>query len=392
MPSDSQPIILWLHNDLRLSDHRAWFEAAQNGAPVIPVYLHYKAIGGANRWWLHQSLAALQAELRTKNSDILLGVADSPESIAQQLSTIAKHYHTDKIFCHQPPTPFDGVQNKVISLAPSLHFTRFDQGHTLVNPNELLNGQGQAYKVFTPFYKAFRASHLPAPPLPAVKPSTFVPYQASLPLDALHLRPTIAWDEDFYAHWQAGEVAAQIKLNELLEGSFLADYDTDRNRPDIEGTSRLSPHLHFGEITPRQLIWALWDHPHADTFIREILWREFAYYIHAHFPHTFEQPFQAKWQGFQWEINAEALSRWQKGQTGIPLVDAGMRQLWQTGWMHNRAHGCRFVFSEKFRDSLARRRALVRRHAGRRRHRGQSHQLAMGGWLRCGCCALFPGL
>ncbi len=336
MPISSTPIILWLHNDLRLSDHEAWYTASQHSQQVIPVFVHYKSIGAANRWWLHHSLASLRTQLRQLGGDLVLMQAENPESLAHALEKIAKNYQTNKIYCHQPPAPFDRTQNRVMALAPDLEFTRFKQGHTLVEAAEHLNGQGLPFKVYTPFYKAYIASFQPQKPFPRVTATPFAPFPQAQELEDLKLLPTIGWDADFYSQWSAGEEQAWARFQAFIDDQKIEHYETLRNRPDLEQTSRLSPHLHFGEISARQILWEIWSHPHKEWFVREIFWREFAYYIHHHFPHTFNQPFQAKWADFQWQSNPEALTAWQKGQTGIPLVDAGMRQLWHTGWMHNR--------------------------------------------------------
>jgi deoxyribodipyrimidine photo-lyase len=214
----------------------------------------------------------------------------------------------------------------------------------LVEPWTLLKADETPYQVFTPFWKAC----LPQLPPPAPLPAPTLPgperWPDSLPLAALELLPRIRWDEGLAAAWQPGEAGALARLDQFCE-TGLTGYARWRDWPGRDGVSRLSPHLHFGELGPRQ-IWAaaaaatggdpLGDKG-AETFLREIGWREFAHYVLYHWPHTPEQPLQERFAAYPWrEDYGDLLRAWQQGQTGYPMVDAGMRQLWQTGWMHNR--------------------------------------------------------
>jgi deoxyribodipyrimidine photo-lyase len=199
--------------------------------------------------------------------------------------------------------------------------------------------------MFTPFWRALKQRLTLTPPLPAPAKLAALEIPNSAPtLDALGLLPAVRWDQDFYAHWQPGEKTALHVLKKFI-ASAANDYATARDRPDLDGTSRLSPHLHLGELSPRQVWWALLSaaaeglvsDAATESYLREIGWREFAAYVLHHFPHTAEQPMDARFERFPWHTRkATPLRAWQRGRTGIPIVDAGMRQLWHSGWMHNR--------------------------------------------------------
>jgi deoxyribodipyrimidine photo-lyase len=192
--------------------------------------------------------------------------------------------------------------------------------------------------VFTPFWRACRALPPPDTPRPAPgkisKPRT---WPASIPLDDLELLPTIGWDAGLAAAWSPGEAGARQRLREFVAHG-LTYYHEERNRPDHAGSSRLSPHLHFGEISPRQIRHAVARKRStgAETFLTEIGWREFAQHVLYHFPHTADAPLRVPFRRFPWNSDRRALRAWQRGRTGYPIVDAGMRELWTTGWMHNR--------------------------------------------------------
>jgi deoxyribodipyrimidine photo-lyase len=218
--------------------------------------------------------------------------------------------------------------------------------YLLLEPGSVLNKSDAPYKVFTPFWKACK-NKLPqqAPlPVPSLEPGET--QLESLTVDDLGLLPTINWYEGFAENWTPGEDAGLNRLDEFVADT-VADYADDRNRPDLPGTSRLSPHLHFGEVTPRQVLWSAQTASEtsagADTgiekFVNEIGWREFAHHLLVHFPHTTEKPLREDFEGFPWHQPAQDEAdfvAWCKGTTQVPLVDAGMRELWHTGWMHNR--------------------------------------------------------
>jgi deoxyribodipyrimidine photo-lyase len=217
----------------------------------------------------------------------------------------------------------------------------------LCEPWQVTRGDGGPYRVFTPFWKACQRAGIDGPPVAA--PAALPPVPAGIDglcVDALGLVPRVGWDRGFWETWAPGEDGAHQALGQFLEDA-VARYDEDRNRPDLHGTSRLSPHLHFGEIGPRQVVAAVRRHAaehtaagllgNAEGFVREIGWREFGHHLLWHFPQTTDAPLDERFADFPWlEDYAGVLDRWRRGCTGIPIVDAGMRELWQTGWMHNR--------------------------------------------------------
>lgn len=226
-----------------------------------------------------------------------------------------------------------------------LHVESFNAA-LLHEPWTIQNQSGKPFQIFTPFWRHCLAKPDPAGPLPAPQQlASPVRWPKSLALDELNLEPRIKWAEGIRAAWRPGEAGAHTALKQFLASAF-DDYSEKRNRPDVAGTSRLSPHLHFGEISPRQ-VWhglksmatkrglatAQWR---GSQFLTEIGWREFAHHLLYHFPHTDAQPLRADFKEFCWREDAEWLTAWQKGGTGYPIVDAGMRELWTTGWMHNR--------------------------------------------------------
>jgi deoxyribodipyrimidine photo-lyase len=208
----------------------------------------------------------------------------------------------------------------------------------LFEPWEVRNNQNKPFRVFTPFWRQCQ-TRLSQQPLPLAEPDQLPEVNAtlnSLPLASLELLPRIAWDTGMREHWRVGEAGAHTCLQRFIDGA-VTNYATNRDRPDKVGTSSMSPYLHFGEISPRQIITALHDtQTSAESYIRELGWREFAHHLLYHYPHAADKPLDARFENFQWDTNAAGLKAWQRGQTGVPLVDAGMRELWHTGWMHNR--------------------------------------------------------
>ena len=346
----SAPSLVWFRNDLRLADNPALHAAIQRGAAVVPVFIHAPDAeapwppGAASCWWLHQSLGALAASLRARGSRLV--IRRGPPQ--QHLLALVKETGADAVFWnrrYEPAIIARDTKIKTSLLAGGVAAESFNAA-LLHEPWTIQNQSGKPFQVFTPFWKHCLAKSDPAEPLPAPK-KMFSPksWPESLALRALELEPKIKWAEEMRAAWSPGETGAETQLRKFLRIAF-ANYSADRNRPDLAGTSRLSPHLHFGEISPRQIWHAVRRHAEAKNiseatwrssqYVAEIGWREFAHHLLFHFPHTPEEPLRANFKKFPWRINAEWLQRWQTGQTGYPIVDAGMRELWATGWMHNR--------------------------------------------------------
>jgi deoxyribodipyrimidine photo-lyase len=342
--------IVWLRQDLRVTDHPALSAAIERGGPVIPVYIRSPeeegewAPGGASRWWLHQSLGGLGKDLKSFGSRLTIRKGESL-AILKELLQDAK---ADAVYWNRRYEPAAIERDKRIKAElqrQGVEVQSFN-GSLLFEPREVQTSSGTPFQVFTRFWKACLASRDPREPLGAPKrlPGPRQ-WPKSLKLDDLGLQPAIDWADGIRRAWKPGTAGAM----ELL-ARFVADklgrYGDDRNRPDVEGTSRLSPHLHFGEISPHQVYHAVKSRLSAlraktaiqsvQTYLTELGWREFAHHLLYHFPHTTTAPLRPKFAKFPWHDDDKFLRAWQKGQTGYPLVDAGMRELWTTGWMHNR--------------------------------------------------------
>lgn len=344
------PILVWFRNDLRLTDHPALESALAAGVPVIPVFSWAPEEeapwqpGAASRWWLHHSLASLDASLRTLSSRLIIRRGPSLDTLlALARETGARRV----VWCrrYEPAVIARDSRIKETLREQGIEAESFN-GSLLHEPWTIRNQAGKPFQVFTPYWKSCLNGSDPDGPLgiPLRVPGPKV-WPQSEPFEALGLLPTIRWDGEMARFWKPGEEGARRNLERFNAGAFFA-YKDERNRPDRLGTSRLSPHLHFGEISPRQ-IWhavkgaaqregASVDLWRGSQFLAEVGWREFAYHLLFHFPHTPERPLRVDFEAFPWRRDAVALKAWERGRTGIPMVDAGMRELWATGWMHNR--------------------------------------------------------
>ena len=344
------PAIVWFRADLRLADNPALQAASQHGRAVVPVFIHAPeeeapwSPGGASRWWLRQSLKALDTALRTRGSRLIIRRGPALET----LRTLVKETGATAVFWNRRYKPAVRVRDAKVQAAlhgDGLKAENFNAA-LLHEPWTIQNQSGKPFQVFTPFWKHCRNQPDPAEPLPvAEKFPVPAKWPKSLVLSELELEPKINWAEGMRAAWQPGEAGALGTLQQFLAQAF-DDYSEQRNLPAVPGTSRLSPHLHFGEISPRQ-VWhglralaaqrgltvAAWRN---SQFLAEVGWREFAHHLLFHFPHTPAEPLRPQFKKFPWRKDAAWLRVWQQGRTGYPIVDAGMRELWTTGWMHNR--------------------------------------------------------
>ena len=353
--------LVWFRLDLRLADHPA-LQAAMKCGAVVPVFIHAPeeempwSPGGASLWWLHQSLKSLDTALREIGSRLIIRRGPTLET----LRALVKETGATAVFWNRRYEPVVTARDTKIKSAlreAGLEVESFN-GALLHEPWTIQNQSGKPFQVFTPFWKNCLTKPDPAEPVPAPRQLAAPErWPKSLALDELELEPTINWAEGMRAVWRPGEAGADAQLKKFLVAGF-ANYTEHRNRPDLTGTSRLSPHLHFGEITPRQIWHAVaadvWRRTPTDfdkfrlltsaatgnwrslQFLTEVGWREFAHHLLHHFPHTPTEPLRADFKKFPWRKDAEFLDGWQKGKTGYPIVDAGMRELWTTGWMHNR--------------------------------------------------------
>jgi deoxyribodipyrimidine photo-lyase len=346
-PNAMPPVLVWFRDDLRLDDHPALSAAAADGAQIIPVFIFedndgQRPLGSASRWWLHHSLAAHAARLETCGAQLIIRRGKAREEIARLLTeTGATTIHWNRRY--RPQAVAIDTALKADLTAQGIKVVSHP-GSVLKEPFTLLNGQGLPYKVFTPYWRALRATGPFAAPLSAPERLNGQNNIASLPLDALDLLPKSPnWAAPFSPLWQPGEQGAQRRLHDFLDDN-LVHYADERDRPDRPATSRLSPFLRFGEISPNHIAAAVEthvdEHPSltraAEKFLSEIGWREFSAYLLWHFPKLPSENFSSRFDAFPWRNDERALRAWQRGATGIPIVDAGMRELWQTGTMHNR--------------------------------------------------------
>ena len=346
-------VIHWFRRDLRLADNAALHAAAQTGAQVVPVYVLDDdapgtiAPGAASRWWLHGSLDALGTDLRAIGARLILRRGDPVAclmALVAETGAAAIHFSRG----YEPREREREVELKAACARAGIALRRFGGG-ALFEPEVIGTRTGEPYRVFTPFWRSCLEAGPLGSPLPAAS-SLAVPsrWPASERLADWRLLPAKPeWAGGLRSAWQPGEAGAVARLTTFLDAP-VATYAGDRDRPDRAGTSRLSPHLHFGEISPRQCWHAARTMAAAEpgtergiaSFLREIGWREFSIHLLFHWPAIIDRPFREDFTQFPWSedatANARHLAAWQRGRTGYPIVDAGMRELWQTGWMHNR--------------------------------------------------------
>lgn len=343
--------IVWFRQDLRLTDNPALNAALQQGRRVIPVYCHEDEdnnrwrLGGASRWWLHHSLLSLAADIKKSGSRLVIRQGPCVEILRE----LAEQTGATQIHCNALYEPENINRDHTVHRILSEQGISFHcyHGNLLNSPAQVKNQSNKPYQVFTPFYRYYLKNGFSTRVGPRPRKMSRLPATLkSNNVESLKLLPTIPWYTGFESFWRPGERGAKMLLQKFCK-KHLADYQTSREFPALDGTSMLSPYLHFGEISPRQIIATLSmsngsstsrDAVKAlDSVVRQLIWRDFAHHILVHFPHTAEHPFHESYKKFPWKRgDKKFLSVWQRGNTGIPIIDAGMRQLWQTGWMHNR--------------------------------------------------------
>ena len=325
------PTIVWLRRDLRLADQAALAAAAGEGA-VVPVYIlddetpKHRRMGAASRWWLHHSLASLNADLHAKGSRLILRRGRCDDVLAALARDIgATRVHA--LHHHEP-----WWRNAERAVADRLDLVCHD-GNYLAPPGSVRTGSGDLYKIFTPFWRALQQQQMP-PPGPVAAPRNIAAprhWPASDKLADWRLLPTRPdWATGFAEEWTPGEGGAHTRLVDFADEA--SHYDIRRNLPSDEGSSRLSPHLHFGEISPA----AIWHKISDPTFRSELGWRDYAQNMILQLPDYASKNGRAQFDGLAWNDARSDAQSWRQGLTGYPIVDAGMRQLWTSGWMHNR--------------------------------------------------------
>jgi deoxyribodipyrimidine photo-lyase len=331
--------IVWFRQDLRLADNPALDAAVKRGEPILPLYIWSPEEdgdwppGAASRWWLHHSLKALDEAMRERGSQLVLATGRATKvlaKLAEQTGATAVHWNR-----RYEPAAIECSAAVKKAFASSAIQTASFNSTLLTEPWDVLNLSGKPYRVYTPYMRRMVHDLAPSPVLSApakLKAPPKWPQGASLA--SLDLMPRIKWYTAMAERWTPGEDGAHARLERFIPK--LAKYKQERDQPAVDATSGLSPHLHYGEIGPRQIWHSLGAKGRNSTFLHELIWREFAYHLLYHFPETTTKPLHAEFAAFPWKKNAKHLKAWQRGQTGVPMVDAGMRELWSTGVMHNR--------------------------------------------------------
>ena len=335
-------VIIWFRQDLRLEDNPAWIRAVESGCAIVPVYLWAPeeagawAPGGASRWWLHAALEDLAKALERQGLRLILRRGESEGEmlrLVEETGAAAVYWNR----CYEPYRM--RIDGRIKTRLRESGIEVWSGNSALLRePWQVSTQAGSPYKVYTPYAKACAAMEDAEPLLCSSPPVPPGSWPETVNLADLDLLPNSPWDKAFPGFWKATRERGLGRLETFLNKA-VSRYDEQRDFPAEEGTSRLSAYLHFGQIGPREVVAAIRERPDSPglrTFYREIIWREFAYHVLYHFPDTPELPLQPKFRQFPWERHPWQLAAWQKGRTGYPMVDAGMRQLWRTGWMHNR--------------------------------------------------------
>ena len=343
------PTLVWFRQDLRLSDNPALAAAVDRGSPVIPVFIWAPGEegswrpGAASQWWLNRSLAALSTELEKRGSRLI--IRRGPTSAA--LNDLLTESRAAAVFWNRRYEPAAVARDRELKsrLRERGIAAESFNGNLLFEPWTIQNSSGEPFRVFTPFWRVCLTKSV-APPSKDAPKKLRPPdnWPGSLELSELGLEPTIDWARGLRDAWQPGESGAKSQLQRFREQA-IGEYPVGRDMPGVVGTSRLSPHLHFGEISPGK-IWrtirgmmsagGIGGHAACEAYLRQIGWREFAYQLLYHHPESPEQSLRSEFSAFPWKTDPRTLRAWTQGKTGYPMVDAGMRELWHTGWMHNR--------------------------------------------------------
>lgn len=347
MTESEKPAIIWFRQDLRLADNPALVHAAQTGKPLIALFVldelspGIRTHGAAQKWWLHHSVQSLADDLKSRDIPLILRRGAAADIVQE----IVEESGADLVVWNRRYGEAEQAVDRAVksSLREEGLAAESFGGLLMHEPKKVRTGKGDPYKVYTPFWKKFQAECDPRKPHPV--PEKFGRFRGDLDSDRLSewklLPEKPDWSGGIEEAWVPGEKAANEQAGRFFSDD-LDDYESARDRPGQDRTARLSPHLRFGEISPYQLWHAALDGRRSAsesariTWLKELVWREFSYHLLQEWPHLAEANFKPKYDLFPWREDEEALKAWQKGQTGYPIVDAGMRQLWITGWMHNR--------------------------------------------------------
>ncbi len=337
--------IVWFRKDLRIEDNPALQAAIDLGYPILPLFIYAPdeespwQPGGASKWWLHHALVDLDKQLRKVHLRLCLAKGNTETTLKKWVTD----YNVKAVFWNRRYEPAIIERDKHIKETLkklNIEANSFN-GSLLFEPHQISNKSGKPFQVFTPFWKYCLTQNIPSAHSTQIQNlQSPKHWPESLDVEDLQLLPEIPWDKGMQEFWDPTIKGGTERLNTFLKDD-IGNYAENRDLPYLDGTSLLSPYLHFGQISPRQIWWQTHkiskiNNEGTIRFLAEIGWREFAYHLLYHFPHTPTDPLQEKFKKFPWTENQEILEKWQKGLTGYPIVDAGLRQLWKTGWMHNR--------------------------------------------------------
>ncbi|UII56830.1 DNA photolyase family protein [Cytobacillus spongiae] len=330
-------VIYLFKNDFRLHDNPALYEASKHQNMII-AYIHDEhsrgkwKLGEAKKWWLHYALSAMENQINRLGGHLTIRKGDTVEELIRLINETSAHC----IYWNREYEP--AVYSRDRELAEKLTRSGFQvktfESCLLLPPWTIINKQKKPYKVFTHFYKQVLAVDIPLP-LPVILEPLSSIELPTVPIEELRLLPRQSWADNFLEKWNPTEEHA-INLFNSFARTKISDYHQNRDVPSHDGTSRLSPYLTFGQISARSMFLELKKIPDSEEFIRQLLWREFSYYLLWHFPHSSVDSLNNQFHSFQWDQNQALYKVWTEGNTGYPIVDAGMRELWKTGYMHNR--------------------------------------------------------
>ncbi|HDR4725163.1 deoxyribodipyrimidine photo-lyase [Bacillus cereus group sp. Sample62] len=338
-------IIVMFQKDFRLYDNLALFEANQSGE-ILPVYVQDETflVGGASKWWLHQAITDVQKQIEALGSTLIIRKGNTQEeilSLIEEMNVNAVYWNV----CYDPERLKYNQNMKKVLEDKGITCREFDS-HLLLEPWIIKKKDNTEYKVFTPFYNAFQKQVIPEPISKVQNLKGISPLPASLSVSELNLLPTIPWTSHIDSIWNPTEEGA-YKIFKQFFSNKLPSYSERRDFPNQNVHSMLAPYLSFGQISVKFIYHYLTNksierqcslfEKQVNGFIRQLIWREFSYYLLYHYPFTVYKPLNEKFEKFPWNNDEELLRVWQKGETGYPFIDAGMRELWQTGFMHNRA-------------------------------------------------------
>lgn len=340
--SSMKRVLVWFRRDLRLKDNPALAAAVETGADILPVYIHgveqssQLSEGEASKWWLHHALEDLDAELKLFGGGLHF---DQGKSVEDVLLGIVGEFDIDAVFWnrrYQPhATKLDGsIKKKLQTDGVEVHSFH---GGVLNEPHAIKNKSGKPYQVFTPYWKFCREIPVDDPCEVNLSGSNFVK-SCGVMLEKLQLLPEINWCAKFHETWTPSRQAGLNRLADFASGA-VTEYEDNRDMLVLDGTSMLSPYLHFGQLGVREIYHRLVSMGEAvnNGYLRQLYWRDFAHHLIYHFPHSVTRPLRPEYEQFPWAHDEDKIERWRRGQTGFPIIDAAMRQLWETGWMHNRA-------------------------------------------------------